>query len=263
MAARYGAAISPIDLPRLHRMNTGHEARLLELWEAGLPATPSWRPARLLAAQGSGLGAVPIEQVPIGVRDAALLDLREDLFGSRLDCVVDCPQCRTSLEFGFDVGALRVPTGTESASEVVVTQGAVTVHCRLPNTADLAELDATASSEERVQRLLRRCVVAVDRGGQSLETDHLPASMIPSIGAAMAAADPQADVRLQLECPDCGFQWPAAFDIGAFLWAELSARAARLLREVHELAQAYGWSEREILSLTPLRRQTYLEMVRA
>jgi hypothetical protein len=35
------------------------------------------------------------------------------------------------------------------------------------------------------------------------------------------------------------------------------------LRDVHELASAYGWRESEILALSPQRRQAYLELVRA
>lgn len=42
---------------------------------------------------------------------------------------------------------------------------------------------------------------------------------------------------------------------------EISARARTLLVEVHQLASAYGWSEREILSLAPERRAPYLAMV--
>jgi len=37
----------------------------------------------------------------------------------------------------------------------------------------------------------------------------------------------------------------------------LSARARRLLRDVHELARAYGWSERDILELSLTRRLAY------
>ena len=38
----------------------------------------------------------------------------------------------------------------------------------------------------------------------------------------------------------------------------MSARAPGLLRDVHRLARAYHWSEREILSLTLDRRLGYL-----
>ena len=37
---------------------------------------------------------------------------------------------------------------------------------------------------------------------------------------------------------------------------------ARLMAEVHLLAQAYGWSEAETLSLSRWRRRVYLGMVR-
>jgi len=37
----------------------------------------------------------------------------------------------------------------------------------------------------------------------------------------------------------------------------LSARADGLLRDVHGLARAYGWSEREIFSLSLTRRLAY------
>jgi len=39
---------------------------------------------------------------------------------------------------------------------------------------------------------------------------------------------------------------------------ELSERAGRLLRNVHRLARAYHWAERDILSLTLDRRLAYL-----
>jgi hypothetical protein len=51
------------------------------------------------------------------------------------------------------------------------------------------------------------------------------------------------------------------FDIVSFLWTEIAAEAKRLLREVHILASAYGWREADIFSLSPLRRQFYLEAV--
>ena len=53
------------------------------------------------------------------------------------------------------------------------------------------------------------------------------------------------------------------FDIGAFFWSEIDAWAGRILQQVHVLASAYGWSERDVLALSPVRRQLYLGMVGA
>jgi hypothetical protein len=66
-----------------------------------------------------------------------------------------------------------------------------------------------------------------------------------------------------LTCPQCAHQWQAPLDIVSFLWSEVHAWAIRLLREIHELASAYGWSEAEILALSPWRRRAYLELVNA
>lgn len=77
----------------------------------------------------------------------------------------------------------------------------------------------------------------------------------------MARADPQADVRLAIACPSCGHQWQGIFDIVTFFWSEIESWASRILHEVHLLALAYGWHEREILALSPRRRQFYLDMV--
>jgi hypothetical protein len=67
-------------------------------------------------------------------------------------------------------------------------------------------------------------------------------------------------MQLALVCPTCGSGWAVAFDIVAFFWTELQAWAQRMLRDIHTLARAYGWREADILALSPLRRQVYLEL---
>ena len=41
----------------------------------------------------------------------------------------------------------------------------------------------------------------------------------------------------------------------------LDVAAGRLMRDIHLLASAYGWTEAEVLSLSAWRRQAYLDMV--
>ena len=85
--------------------------------------------------------------------------------------------------------------------------------------------------------------------------------MIAIVVEQMADLDPYADVRLNLRCPGCAVAWDAPLDIGPFLWLELESWARRTLRQVHELAVAYGWSEADILDLGERRRQAYLDLV--
>ena len=70
-------------------------------------------------------------------------------------------------------------------------------------------------------------------------------------------------MNLALDCPACGAHWQSVFDIVTFLWGEIEDWAQRLLYDVHLLASAYGWSERDIVAMTPRRRRMYLEMVGA
>lgn len=74
-------------------------------------------------------------------------------------------------------------------------------------------------------------------------------------------ADPQANVQLNVSCPACSHQWQMTFDILSFFWTEISAWAQRILREVHVLASAYGWHEADVLAMSSMRRQCYLQMV--
>jgi hypothetical protein len=120
---------------------------------------------------------------------------------------------------------------------------------------------ADPSAAEAV--LVRRCVVAASCGGHPMAGDDLPAAAIDAAARRLSEADPQTDLRLALVCAGCGHRWRAPFDIVPFLWAELDTWAARALQEVHLLAAAYGWSERDILALGPVRRGRYLRMLGA
>jgi hypothetical protein len=67
---------------------------------------------------------------------------------------------------------------------------------------------------------------------------------------------------LRSRCPACGEDATAPLDIGALLWEQVEHSAHVLLTEIAELGVAFGWSEEEILALTPLRRRVYLELAR-
>jgi hypothetical protein len=129
---------------------------------------------------------------------------------------------------------------------------------RPPDSLDFCHAAETGTAEAARRVLLERCLTTA--GGAAGEPP--PAHLMTRLMDLAAAADPQADVRLALDCPACGAAWQAPFDIGAFLWTRLQAEALRLLGEVHELAAAYSWSEQEILALSPARRSTYLELAR-
>ena len=76
----------------------------------------------------------------------------------------------------------------------------------------------------------------------------------------MADADPLAEVLVDVVCPAVATQFVADLDVASFVWAEVRARAQRLLRDVDVLARAYGWTEAEVLELGDRRREAYLTL---
>lgn len=201
-------------------------------------------------------------RVSIGERDRRLLQLRDELFGSKLEAIAICPKCAARLELVFstrDLQTLEAETST-SPEPRRLESGGYEVDYRLPTSADLLEV-ANNPSQAR-ELLLERCI-DVRNDGVAIPAAELPGPLVKLLGEKMAQADPQAEVQLDLDCPACLHRWSTVFDILSYLWGEIEEWAERLLRDVHSLASAYGWSERDIIAMSARRRRLYLEMAGA
>jgi hypothetical protein len=256
-------------------MRTPTAAELLAAWEEGITQHPVERAVLLLALVRPDVPPHALFEVSLGERDAQLLSLRERLFGTRLHSLAGCPGCGERLELEFDVHDIRVPPPAARllTGELSVEAGDFLVRCRLPSSADLLAIADCKEADAAQQKLLARCVLAVERAPAALPdaaaagassssaVEGLPQSVVEVIVERMQQADPQVDVQLSLNCATCGRGWLMAFDIAAYLWDELTDWAQRTLREVHALASAYGWREADILAMSAARRQMYLEML--
>ncbi|HEX9775220.1 MAG TPA: hypothetical protein VGB83_06540 [Actinomycetota bacterium] len=226
---------------------------VLDAWETGFSLAPARRTLALLAA-ATGRGVADLAAEPVAARDAALLDLRVAHFGDTIDAVASCPACGEALELSLDASALLAPS---VPADVVVERRGFRVRFRLPSTEDVVTV---APSEGAREALIRRCVVEARREGEAIDAEALPPDLLDAIDERMGSADPS-NVVLDLSCAACGHAWRAPFDAGALLWRELDALARRLALDVHTLASAYGWSEADILLMSPARRRLYAEAV--
>jgi hypothetical protein len=198
----------------------------------------------------------------IGERDRRLLQLREALFGSKFEAIASCPKCGERLELIFSMQDLltKIDETSMSSEPLRLTADGYEVNYRVPTSADL--LAVANNPGEARKLLLERCVEARN-DGVAIEASALPDAVVKLVGQKLADADPQAEVQILLDCPACSHRWPTVFDILTYLWGEIEDWAQRLLHDVHSLALAYGWSERDILSMSATRRRLYLEMVGA
>ncbi|MER7400542.1 hypothetical protein ABT381_34085 [Streptomyces sp. NPDC000151] len=241
-------------------------AELLATWEAGLALQDSGRALLLHRAARPEAGTDALLSVPAGERAADLFALRRALFGARMQVKLACadPECGAAMEFELDAAELGAIRPAPPEDGLRVAEGGWSVTFRLPAVADLTEAAAAATDAADARRLLgARCVLTAVRDGRTAteeERARLPEAVLKRFAEAVEQADPGAEVTLSITCPECGAATPAELDIAGYLWTELDAWARDVLLDVHLLASAYGWSEPEILALSPLRRRYYLEL---
>jgi hypothetical protein len=241
-------------------------AELLTVWERGAERSAVGQALLLLGAACPDKSSEALAAVTLGERNAALLDLRERMFGTMFHGVASCPGCRDVLELNFSGDDVRGAGTNRSIAELSGTMHSIRVQeyelqIRLPDSHDLEAIALLCSVSEARRALFERCVLSILHGGTSCAREEVPDEIVQLVEEQMDEIDPQGDFQLSLTCPRCGHRWAAGFDIASFLWSEIHACALRLLEDVHVLASAYGWREADILAMSSSRRQAYLEMV--
>jgi hypothetical protein len=227
-----------------HAASAGRRA--LVLWQAGVPD----RDRRELADE------------PLGRCTEALLRIRWATFGPTLELFVECPSCDAELEFELDARDVLARAEDARPGETLELEiDSIALQARSPTHADLLALEQFSAVEDARRALITRCVSGAVRRGDELDAGGLPSDVVARLADALRSHDPLAEVVEELACPMCSHEWEATLDTADFLWREVEVEARRLLRQIDSLARAYGWTEPQILALSPFRRRRYLELI--
>ena len=242
-------------------MRTLSQADVLALWESGRSLHPLDKGLLAIHAAFPEVRHESAADWPLGRRNRALAEIYCACFGSSLHGWSACSRCEEKLEFNVN-GKELMASRVEDSSHSVSVDGR---SFRLPTSRDLARVAHEGNPSRAATLLLDACVQAdpaeAIEPSQSSEHEWTEETM-EAIERSMAQADPLAEILLRFDCPSCGESFEENLDLITFFWAELEARAKRLLLDVHTLASAYGWRESEILALGPARREFYLDVVR-
>lgn len=239
------------------------ENDLMAVWERNWSGSPTQQAIALIQLTSPTTAVEDLLSLSIGTRDAVLLDLRESLFGQRLSMLVECPECGEKVEIELTTAQLRMQPSLASNNGVFgYSSDDLQIRFRVPDSRDLISVGRLNSAEDRRNELLNRCVVTAASGESAIALAEIDERYISGLLQAMDSADPQANVEIPVTCPSCRHHWNSLFDIVSYLWTELDTWAQRTLNEIHLLASAYGWTEEQILKLSPVRRQLYMSMVR-
>jgi hypothetical protein len=235
---------------------------LLAAWEAGARGHEPRRPLALLAAALPATPPAALSAMPVAARDLELLRLRALTFGPELAVFGTCPACGERLEFTLDAGELAARLAAAAgASPAEWTEDGHCYRLRPVTTDDLLATLAVSDPDAAQALLLARCLgPIVNHDSERALLSPLPSSYPPSVVKRFEELHADAELRCAVDCPACSARHVHDFDIARFLWREVTVAARRLLAEVHALAAAYGWGERDIMALSPLRRAVYLEL---
>ncbi|GAA1857198.1 hypothetical protein [Myceligenerans crystallogenes] len=231
----------------------GSTAATLALWEALGTTPPPAGGAVVLLARGAAPDLATACDLPLAVAaQAALAELRERT-GPTLATVLDCAGCGDVLDVALALDALAAPAATPAEARVPAAGGDVVV--RTPTTTDVL---AALESDDPGTHLRERCEQwppGADRADRAGLADRVADAAEALAGAAAA--------RARVTCPGCGRETVADVDVVRLLAERVTEQASALLADVAELAGAFGWSEDEILAMSPWRRRAYLGLTRA
>lgn len=237
-------------------------ADAIRIWELSHRRPPAEQAVAALAAVFPEASRDELHQLTLGECNSRLLDLREHVFGSQLNAASECGNCQARFEFNLNTQALHPdPKAEASDGEFDLESGRYWVRFRLLNIEDLNFAGASANLADARRRLVHRCIIEARHDNRNVTAEELPDSVIADLAARLPECDPAAEALIDLSCPSCNFAFQLPFDVTSFFCAEIEAEAQRLLREVHVLALSYGWREAEILEMSAVRRQSYLDQL--
>ncbi len=229
-----------------------------------LSLQPAWRwPAVLLTLGYARLSFEDAVTLPLPWREGLLLRLRLANFGGEMRGHSRCKSCGSDNEISLACEDLL--TAFPEADALPAKDGVVAalpsgVEARMQGLSSIDLAEAARLPAEAAALLLQ------ERSMKSLAKDGEPRSW-QELDAADQAALSQAlenlsgGLRLEVICPACSGKENREIDLGMWLAQEVSRAAQGLIGEVDTLARAYGWSENDILNLSPARRRLYLERV--
>jgi len=240
-------------------MQTLNPQQLIKVWALGTTQSPIDRALTLLSLALPNSTYDELARLSIGERNSHLSAIREHYFGSTMVCLADCTICKEPLEFTLDTALFNKRSNEvdiESLKPVVLED--YYFRFRILNSVDLKQAALRAEVQPAQRILLQRCIVAISYQDTACSIEEVPETVLQQFADYMQQIDPLAQIIIQMNCPACSNKAALTFDIAAFLWEELNAKAKQILNEVHELAYAYGWSEDSILAMSTAHRQFYL-----
>jgi len=185
-------------------------------------------------------------------RDRVMAALLEHVTGPIVESTVSCRSCGEPFELSFTLADLvRHRSGEQGDAVIAVNRGAWSIDgigFRFPTGAD----ERTARLEPDPAAVLRRrCVDLHDPSDRQLD----------AVESAMSQLAPILTTSIAGDCPECEHRHAVEFDVQRYTLALIQLGRERVLRDVHIIASAYGWTRADILGLRRSERRSYVDLI--
>jgi hypothetical protein len=212
------------------------------------------------------LGSLPAmseevaREMLVGDREYVVMKIRQITWGSTVNAVLRCPseECNKPMDVTMslhDMAAEPRPVTSRHFRIRLLSVPSTEIEFRLPTGADQEVL--TGFEEGRaVCTLLARCT-----GLSESTMEAFPEAARREIEEHMEKLAPQADIELEVTCPECGRLFSGQAGWPAHCLFEMVSQSAMLERDIHFLAWHYHWSESEVLTMTRAKRRRYIDLI--
>lgn len=198
---------------------------------------------------------------PIGERDARLLRIRERHFGPVFQNISNCSACGEKIEWENLVDDLMFQEINDDVEieSLSLDYDDHQISFRLPNSQDVLEVINLPNIYEQEDQLIQKCLVKSTLSNNHFE--DIQKDIKDELLLKMEEHDPQANIIMNLSCPECKNEWKSTFDIMEYLWTEINEWGIQMMKDIYLLAQNFGWSEKAILEMSRFRRNLYINML--
>jgi hypothetical protein len=232
---------------------------LLRAWEAGGSVSPAARGAVLCDAAGMTPTLDAALDLSLDELASALARMYRSEFGTTAQGLLTCDSCGDVLDVEVPLGLLADAPASERETVLTTPSGRV-VRLRVPTTRDVLE---ASERDDLLAALVERCVAdAATAVPTTTLQEPLEDADLTAVDSRLQTLAGAAAVTVSATCPSCGAVLSAPVDVADFVWERVQQHAPALLADIADLARTFGWTEDEILALSPLRRSAYLAMVR-
>ena len=235
------------------------EKLIVEIWEKIFNQHSLESALIILNAVYPKMDKKDFAQISFGNRNYLLIQIYNTLFGKSLECVTICPECSYQLEFSLSTDEI-IFQPHEQTKVYEFNRDNFKIIYKLPDSYDLASASKHNEIQSARNELLNRCIIETIYDDKKITALELPEEIIQKLSQEFADNDPNSEILINLVCQNCNSDWTSFFDISSFLVKSINFSAKNILRDVHTLALVYGWSEADILNMTPQKRNWYINL---